>query len=158
MAVLFLYIRRVSMYEDKEKIEMPDLLEIDEIKSDAELLINELHDVRKIDSNLYVEYDVKRGLRDSNGKGVLTGLTEVSDVVAFDIKDGDKVPCDGRLYYQGINVMDIVTTLETGSMVLRRFLSSFFSDIYPTETNLMHIFMYQVIFRSLVQDSFVTLL
>ena len=89
------------MYEDKEKIEMPDLLEIDEIKSDAELLINELHDVRKIDNNLYVEYDVKRGLRDANGKGVLTGLTEVSDVVAFDLVDGDKVPCDGRLYYQG---------------------------------------------------------
>lgn len=99
------------MYEDKEKIEMPDLLEIDEIKSDAELLINELHDVRKIDNNLYVEYDVKRGLRDANGKGVLTGLTEVSDVVAFDLVDGDKVPCDGRLYYQGINVMDIVNNL-----------------------------------------------
>ena len=99
------------MYEDKEKIEMPDLLEIEEIKSDAELLINELHEVRKIDNNLYVEYDVKRGLRDANGKGVLTGLTEVSDVVAFDIVDGDKVPCDGRLYYQGINVMDIVNNL-----------------------------------------------
>ena len=61
-----------------------------------------------IDSNLYIEYDVKRGLRDSNGKGVLTGLTEISDVVAFDTVDGERVPCEGRLYFQGYNVYDIV--------------------------------------------------
>ncbi len=61
-----------------------------------------------IDSNLYIEYDVKRGLRDSNGKGVLTGLTEISDVVAFDTVDGERVPCDGRLYFQGYNVYDLI--------------------------------------------------
>ncbi len=99
------------MYEDKEKLEMPDLLDISEIKTDVQKLISELHNVPKIDTNLYIEYDVKRGLRESNGKGVLTGLTEVSDVVAFDVVDGDKVPCEGRLYYQGINVMDIVNGL-----------------------------------------------
>ena len=43
-----------------------------------------------IDLNLYQEYDVKRGLRDSSGKGVLTGLTEISDVVGFNIVDGVK--------------------------------------------------------------------
>lgn len=96
------------MYEDREKLEMPDLLDISEIKSDVQKLISELHEVPKIDTNLYIEYDVKRGLRESNGKGVLTGLTEVSDVVAFDVVDGEKVPCEGRLYYQGIDVMDIV--------------------------------------------------
>ena len=99
------------MYEDREKVEMPDLLEISEIKSDVEKLISELHNVPKINPGLYVEYDVKRGLRDSNGKGVLTGLTEVSDVVAFDVIDGEKEPCEGMLYYQGINVMDIVNNL-----------------------------------------------
>jgi citrate synthase len=63
----------------------------------------------KIDMTLYTEYDVKRGLRDSNGKGVLTGLTEISDVVGFDVTDqGEKVPADGRLYYQGYNVVDLV--------------------------------------------------
>ncbi len=62
-----------------------------------------------IDSNLYIEYDVKRGLRDSNGKGVLTGLTEISDVVAFDVVDGERVPCDGRLYFQGYNVYDLIS-------------------------------------------------
>lgn len=62
----------------------------------------------RIDLNLYTEYDVKRGLRESNGKGVLTGLTEISDVIAFDSVDGKKVPVDGRLYYQGYNVMDLL--------------------------------------------------
>lgn len=62
-----------------------------------------------IDLNLYTEYDVKRGLRESNGKGVLTGLTEISDVVGFDNVDGKRVPCDGRLYFQGIDVMDLIS-------------------------------------------------
>lgn len=62
----------------------------------------------EIDQNLYTEYDVKRGLRDANGKGVLTGLTEISDVVAYDLIDGNQVPAEGRLYYQGYNVEDIL--------------------------------------------------
>lgn len=61
-----------------------------------------------IDQNLYLEYDVKRGLRDSNGKGVLTGLTEVSDVLATKQVRGRSFPIDGELYYQGINVEDII--------------------------------------------------
>lgn len=62
-----------------------------------------------IDLNLYVTYDVKRGLRDSNGKGVLTGLTEISDVCSYVVEDGVKIPADGELYYQGINVVDFVS-------------------------------------------------
>ncbi|MBS4969848.1 MAG: hypothetical protein KHZ73_13600, partial [Lachnospiraceae bacterium] len=47
----------------------------------------------KIDLSLYTEYDVKRGLRDSSGQGVLTGLTEISDVLAFDVdENGEKFP------------------------------------------------------------------
>ena len=57
-----------------------------------------------IDQNLYAEYDVKRGLRDSNGKGVLTGLTEISDVVAYTTENGRKIPADGKLYFQGYDV------------------------------------------------------
>ena len=75
-------------------------------------LLEELYDsclkVGKIDPSLYVEYDVKRGLRDSSGKGVLTGLTEISDVVSYDIIDGKKIPCDGRLYYHNYNIVDLV--------------------------------------------------
>ena len=63
----------------------------------------------KIDMKLYTEYDVKRGLRDSTGKGVLTGLTEISDVIGFEVtEEGAKVPADGRLYYQGYNVAELV--------------------------------------------------
>ena len=60
-----------------------------------------------LDLNLYQEYDVKRGLRESDGKGVLTGLTEISDVVAFKIEDGKKGPQDGQLYFQGYDIMDL---------------------------------------------------
>ena len=61
-----------------------------------------------IDLNLYQEYDVKRGLRDSTGKGVLTGLTEISDVTGYRIVDGVKEPDDGMLYYQGFDVKELV--------------------------------------------------
>lgn len=63
-----------------------------------------------IDLGLYQEYDVKRGLRDSTGKGVLTGLTEISDVTGYNIVEGVKEPADGRLYYQGYDVNSLVGT------------------------------------------------
>ena len=66
----------------------------------------------RIDQNLYQEYDVKRGLRDSSGKGVLTGLTEISDVVGYTYEDGRKIPADGQLFFQGYNVADMVASLE----------------------------------------------
>ena len=62
----------------------------------------------KIDLNLYEEYNVKRGLRDSKGRGVLTGLTEVSDVVAFRIEEGERIPIPGELYFQGYEVQKLV--------------------------------------------------
>ncbi len=65
-----------------------------------------------IDQSLYTEYDVKRGLRDSNGKGVLTGLTEISDVSGTQVVDGVKVPADGSLFYQGYSVNDLVRGTE----------------------------------------------
>ena len=66
----------------------------------------------EIDQNLYIEYDVKRGLRDSSGKGVLTGLTEISDVRGTRDEAGIKVPAPGQLYYQGYNVKDIIHGLK----------------------------------------------
>ncbi|MBR1471355.1 MAG: citrate/2-methylcitrate synthase [Lachnospiraceae bacterium] len=62
----------------------------------------------EIDQSLYLEYDVKRGLRDSSGKGVLTGLTEISDVNGSKVVDGVKMPAEGELYYQGYNVRDLI--------------------------------------------------
>ena len=61
----------------------------------------------KMDVSLYAKYDVKRGLRDVNGKGVLAGLTQISNIVAYEEVDGKQVPCDGRLYYRGYNIEDL---------------------------------------------------
>ena len=61
-----------------------------------------------IDRDLYEKYEVKRGLRDLNGKGVLAGLTNISDVCAKKIVDGEEVPCAGNLYYRGYNIKDLV--------------------------------------------------
>lgn len=61
-----------------------------------------------IDPELYTKYDVKRGLRDINGKGVLAGLTNISSIVASQMVDGVAKPCDGKLYYRGIDVEELV--------------------------------------------------
>lgn len=62
-----------------------------------------------IDPEFYNKYDVKRGLRDVNGKGVLTGLTEISEVFSFIEKpDGTRIAQDGKLFYRGYDVEDIV--------------------------------------------------
>lgn len=61
-----------------------------------------------IEKELYTKYEVKRGLRDVTGKGVLAGLTNISDVCAKKIVNGEEVPCAGSLYYRGYNIKDIV--------------------------------------------------
>ncbi|MCQ4866489.1 citrate/2-methylcitrate synthase [Pseudoflavonifractor phocaeensis] len=61
-----------------------------------------------IDPADYVKYDVKRGLRDLNGKGVVAGLTEISEIVAKKVVDGKELPCDGKLYYRGYDVEQLV--------------------------------------------------
>lgn len=61
-----------------------------------------------IDTGLYSEHNVKRGLRDIDGKGVLTGLTDISTINQNKLVDGKLVPCDGELYYRGYNVNDII--------------------------------------------------
>ncbi len=61
-----------------------------------------------ISDELYQEYDVKRGLRDINGKGVVTGLTNISEIYSFKDQDGKRVPCDGELWYRGYNIRDLV--------------------------------------------------
>ena len=62
-----------------------------------------------INPKLYEKYDVKRGLRDVNGNGVVCGLTEISEIQAFGKDaDGNKIPIDGQLYYRGISIRDLV--------------------------------------------------
>ena len=68
-----------------------------------------------IDSELFKKYDVKRGLRDVNGKGVLTGLTNISIVRATKVVNGETVPAHGELFYRGYNVKDLITGLPDDS-------------------------------------------
>lgn len=64
---------------------------------------------KSINPELYAQYDVKRGLRDINGKGVLAGLTEIGEIHAYDtLSDGSSKPCDGKLYYHGYDVEDLI--------------------------------------------------
>ena len=61
-----------------------------------------------IDAKLFEQYGVKRGLRDKNGKGVLSGITNISLIKATEeTEDGHIIPCDGQLYYRGYNIYDL---------------------------------------------------
>ena len=65
-----------------------------------------------IDPELYTTYDVKRGLRDINGKGVLAGLTEISEMYGYETVNGESVPCDGKLFYRGISIEELVNGFD----------------------------------------------
>ncbi len=62
----------------------------------------------RIDSESYETFDVKRGLRDKNGNGVVAGLTKVSKILSSKVVNGEKVPCEGQLFYRGYNIYDLV--------------------------------------------------
>lgn len=65
-----------------------------------------------IDVKLFDEYGVKRGLRDKNGKGVLSGITNISLIKSSDEIDGHTVPCEGQLFYRGYNIFDLVNGIK----------------------------------------------
>ena len=75
-------------------------------------LVNQLADVAKVKSHinmdLYSKYNVKRGLRNNDGTGVLVGLTEVGEVMSYIVDDADRIPVEGKLFYQGYEVKDLV--------------------------------------------------
>ena len=76
----------------------PELIRLATLSEDADI----------IDTALFTQYDVKRGLRDLNGKGVLAGLTTISDVRATEMINGESHPAHGRLFYRGYDVKDLV--------------------------------------------------
>ena len=108
----------------------------------------------QIDGKLYEEYDVKRGLRDSSGKGVLTGLTEISDVVSFGYVEGEKVPIDGELYFQGVNVRDLVQGFANRRFAFEESTYLLLFGKLPTEEQLKEFIEILGEFRSL-PDTFV---
>ncbi len=67
-----------------------------------------------IDQNLYSRYEVKRGLRELSGKGVLAGLTRIGEVHSYIIDEGETVPQPGRLIYRGIDIEELVNGFRTG--------------------------------------------
>ena len=82
------------------------------VTPEIEQLTEACKDHTTMDLSLYGKYDVKRGLRDINGKGVLAGLTQVSNVQAVKVVDGKEVPCAGSLYYRGYNIKDLTNGLH----------------------------------------------
>lgn len=76
----------------------PQIIELAKLSEDADQIENEL----------FYKYDVKRGLRDLNGKGVLTGLTRISEIIAKEEVDGKSIPKDGELYFRGYDVKDLI--------------------------------------------------
>lgn len=85
-----------------------------EIKPEVSRLAELCVESSQIDPELYAKYDVKRGLRDLNGKGVLTGLTKISEIVSGKTVNGETVSCEGELYYRGYNVEELIYSLPRG--------------------------------------------
>lgn len=77
-----------------------------EVTSEIERLAKKCD--KKIDETLFERYDVKRGLRKKSGEGVLAGLTDISMIQSYTMVDREIVPCEGKLYYRGIDIEDIV--------------------------------------------------
>jgi hypothetical protein len=83
-----------------------------------------------IDNNLFERWDVKRGLRNADGTGVLVGLTNIGDVVGYNKENGRVVPIPGKLFYRGIDLEDIVAGFrERTVMALMRLSFCFSRDI-----------------------------
>ena len=79
-----------------------------DVTPEIDILAQKMTANSTIDTSLYSTHNVKRGLRDLDGKGVLTGLTDISTIIQKKTVDGKTVPCDGELYYRGYNVNDII--------------------------------------------------
>lgn len=86
-----------------------------EITPELEQLAAKAKSCAQIDSDLYTKFDVKRGLRDLNGKGVLVGLTEISEVCSTKEINGESVPADGELFYRGYNIKDLISGMDKDS-------------------------------------------
>ncbi len=104
----------MSQFDDFVKNTMPKIKKLSALAGESTL----------IDDTFYEKFDVKRGLRDINGTGVLAGLTDISDVVAFEqnpdgsfkhADDGKRIPARGKLRYRGIDIDDIVNGFTADS-------------------------------------------
>ena len=63
-----------------------------------------------IDIDRYMHYDIKRGLRNRDGTGVLAGITHIGNVLGYYVQDGERYPMPGKLYYRGIDVEELIAS------------------------------------------------
>ena len=89
----------------KEQLQREEIITADFIQRSAAMVVGH----SKIQDDLYQQYDVKRGLRNTNGTGVRVGLTRIGDVVGYSVNEqNQRVPSEGKLYYRGYDVEDLV--------------------------------------------------
>ena len=81
--------------------------EFSKITPQIERYAQRCRETSTIDTSLYGKYEVKRGLRDLDGRGVLTGLTDISEIQSTKTVDGQRIPCDGQLFYRGYEITDL---------------------------------------------------
>lgn len=87
---------------------MNEFMKFNEIKPLVQKLAGVCEQTGYIDPELYDKYEVRRGLRYKSGRGVLTGLTEIGEVKSYTIDDGEMIPCEGKLYYHGVDLESLV--------------------------------------------------
>ena len=108
-----------------------------EFRKMVENYVDMCNSSRRIDQSLYEKYDVKRGLRDSDGRGVLTGLTEISDVSGFRTEpDGTRVPIEGELFFQGYDIKNLVEGFRGSRHGFEETIFLLLFGELPTETQL----------------------
>lgn len=118
-------------------IDSKSMMELDEkLNAQFDDLVEYCMTSGMINLDLYTEYDVKRGLRDANGNGVLTGLTEIADVTGTRVENGVKVPAEGRLYYQGYNVLEMIEGNKNGKFAFEEATYLLLFGKLPTEKQL----------------------
>ena len=108
-----------------------------ELDSELKELVAQSSKTGAIDPSLYVEYEVKRGLRDNTGRGVLTGLTEISDVNGIQANClGEKIPTEGRLYYRGYSINDLIRGIRNRRFGFEEITYLLLFGELPTESEL----------------------
>ena len=85
-----------------------------------------------IPKELYAKYGVNRGLRDINGNGVLTGLTNISEIISSRIVDGEKVQCDGELWYRGYHIQTLINGLGEDELGFEKIAYLLLMGVMPT--------------------------
>lgn len=108
--------------------------------NEKENMINSLADIAsehsKINPALYTKYNVKRGLRNNDGTGVLVGLTDVGEVMSYIVDDAERVPVEGKLFFQGYEVSDLVKGIKEDSFGFEEVAFLLLTGGLPTEKEL----------------------